>query len=304
MISIGILTHNSPLTLTNTLESYKYYGLLDLSDDIFCVIQPSIKSQEEISICEKFKIKYFLEDTNTWMQGGISRVFKESKYENVLFTENDFRLHTKKNLKKILKSSIKWLENKTVDLIRVRSLKNPGHPLQLPKPLYEDIVGGSLSRINNYITNIHYWCHYLDNPEKHLSEYITKISDNPKLYIMSSKNCGYTNNCFITTKTFFYKNLFQYANINNPHFEPLVDQMWHLNEFKIGITDGVLTHVRMDGHNGCWCCPTNYGGTSDQTKCQCCEGSYESDLSFSIDNNGYDTSKYLNGVDKINKIIK
>jgi hypothetical protein len=304
MISIGILTHNSPLTLKNTLMSYKHYGLLNYSDDIFCVIQPSEKSNDEINICDNFNIRYYLENTNSWMQGGISRVFKEAKNEYVLFTENDFRIHTKKNFKKILDSSIKWLKEGVVDLIRVRDLKNPGHPLQLPRPLYDDIINGSFNNLSQYITNIHYWTHYLKEPEKLLPSFISKFNNDPNLLIMSSKNCGYTNNCFITTKKFFYDNLHVYAIMDNPHFEPLVDTIWHTNDFKIGITDGFLTHVRVDGHNGCWCCHYNNGGNSENSNCQCCEGLYEDDLNFTIDENNNDISKYNSGVEKINRLKK
>lgn len=304
MLSIGILTHNSPLTLKNTLLSYKHYGLINYSDDIFCVIQPSNNTPNEINICDYFCIKYYVENQNTWMQGGISRVFKESKYNNILFTENDFRIHTNKNIKEILNSSIKWLDNNVVDLIRVRDLKNPGHPLQLPNSLYEDIINNSLSKIDKYSNNIHYWTHYVDNPEILLPNFIKKINDEPKLLLMSSKHCGYTNNCFITTKKFFYDNLDKYATHDNPHFEPLVDKFWDKNDFKIGITDGFLTHIRIDGHNGCWCCHIKNGGTSEESKCQCCNGLYEYNLDFIIDENNNDISKYNNGIDKINEIRK
>jgi hypothetical protein len=304
MISIGILTHNSPLTLKNTLLSYKHYGLLYYTDDIFCVIQPSDRMNEEIEICKYFNLRYFTETTNTWMQGGISRVFKESKYEIVLFTENDFRVHTNINHKEILDSSVKWLNDGVVDLIRVRNLKKPGHPLQLPQLLYEDVINNKFDNLNNYITNIHYWTHYLDEPEKFLPNYVSKISESPKLLLMSSKHCGYTNNCYITTKNFFYDNLSGFATVENPHFEPLVDKIWHLNDFKIGITDGFMTHVRLDGHKDCWCCHINYGGVSENSNCQCCDGPYEENLEFVINENNEDISKYNTGLEKINKLKK
>lgn len=28
----------------------------------------------------------------------------------------------------------------------------------------------------------------------------------------------------------------------------------------IGISDGFMTHVRMDGHKNCWCCHEDLGG--------------------------------------------
>ena len=58
MLSIGILTHNSPITLENSFKSYKLSGLFDFTDDIFCLIQPSEKSEDEILICNNYSIRY------------------------------------------------------------------------------------------------------------------------------------------------------------------------------------------------------------------------------------------------------
>ena len=72
MLSIGILTFNSPNTLYNSLLSYKSSGLLDFTDDVIVVIQPSHRSSEERKICEGFSIKkVIVNKTNTLMGGGI-----------------------------------------------------------------------------------------------------------------------------------------------------------------------------------------------------------------------------------------
>ena len=91
MLSIGILTHNSPITLKNTLMSYRDGGLFEYTDDIKCLIQPSPLSNIEISICNEFNITYILETENTMMAGGIKRLVNESKYNYFLFLESDFR---------------------------------------------------------------------------------------------------------------------------------------------------------------------------------------------------------------------
>ena len=56
-LKIGILSYNSPITLYNTLLSYKTSGLLDYTDDVIVIIQPSGKNDEERSICENYNIK-------------------------------------------------------------------------------------------------------------------------------------------------------------------------------------------------------------------------------------------------------
>jgi len=77
MLSIGILTHNSPITLKNTLESYKIGGLLDYTNDITCLIQPSNKSDEEIEICKTYGIGHINEKTNTMMAGAIKTLVEQ-----------------------------------------------------------------------------------------------------------------------------------------------------------------------------------------------------------------------------------
>lgn len=266
MISIGILTHRAPITLKNTLLSYKYYKILDFTDDVFCIIQPSEKQDDEINICKDFNIRYVLEKENGWMAWGIKRVFEEAKYDVVLFTENDFRAMCDGS--DILIHSIKWIQEEIVDMIRIRNLKNPGHPIVI-----NSYKGRELENEQTK-TQIHYSAHYLEEPEKVFPEYINKYSDDPRLLIMNSKNCGYTNNCFITSKRFYTKALLPYIQFGT-HFEPQIDQHWSKADYKIGITDGFLTHIRMDGHVNCWCCHPNNGGISTRPQCLCCTEPYQ-----------------------------
>lgn len=119
-LTIGILTYNSPNTLKNTLISYKNNGLLDLTDDIICIIQPSDKVDQEIKICNDFNIKYILETTNTKMAGGINRVWENAKYEHVLFLECDWCLTASSiSTKDIISLGIHYLESNTFDIIRL-----------------------------------------------------------------------------------------------------------------------------------------------------------------------------------------
>ena len=286
MISIGILSYNSPITLKNTLLSYKHCGLLDLSDDVFCVIQPSDKVSQEVDVCNQFGIKYYLEKTNGMMLGGMKRVFEESKYEVVLWTENDFRVHTHKDeVYDIINHSERLISEEIIDLIRVRSLKIPGHPITT-KDKY----------INNFddISKLDYSCYCIDQPDKKFPEFIKKYNDNPKMYIIDSKFCGYSNNCFITSKKFFNEIILKYSN-GNPHIEPDMDKIWGDLGLRIGISEGFLTHVRMDGHNNCWCCHTDLGGANNTPKCSCCVSEYIKDIGFTTDNDGKDISQFQTG---------
>ena len=129
----------------------------------------------------------------------------------------------------------------------------------------------------NYDSNKQlYLCtHYLNNPHLIYPDYIKKINDYPLLYEMNSNNCVYTNNANITTKKYYINNILPYA-IENHHLEPELHNIWPSFNTKIGITSGIFTHIRIDGHilnetkKLCYCCPSEYGGLSDKINCVCC----------------------------------
>lgn len=265
MLSIGILTYNSPITLKNTLESYKVGGLLDYTDDIICLIQPSNKSEQEIQLCKQYNIKYINEQTNTMMAGAIKTLVEQSSYEYFLFLESDFRLCKNKSItKKLLDFGINNLSNNEYDVIRLRNLKNPGHPIHWNLQKQQGI---------NYNENSElYLCtHYLQNPHEEYPQYIEKKHTSPLLYKMKSKNCVYTNNPTITSKSFYVKNIFPYVKYGS-HLEPEIFNFWKNSDFNIGITSGLFTHIRLDGHDNknCYCCERKYGGISDNINCVCC----------------------------------
>ena len=286
MISVGILSYNSPLTLKNTLMSYKHYGLLEYSDDVFCVLQPSSKINEEMSICDIFGIRYYLQESNDMMLGGMKRIFKEAKNEFVLWTENDFRIHTvKKKVKKIIEDSEKLIKNNVVGLVKIRSLKLPGHPISVKEKYYNKMSDTS---------KLDYSLYYDENPHVKFSDNIQKYSNDPIMYIMNSKYCGYSNNCFITSKKFFNDIILNFSK-GDPHIEPDIDKIWSNLNISIGISEGFLTHVRLDGHNSCWCCHTDFGGVSNEPKCTCCISEYKNNIDFIIDENGNDVSNFQSG---------
>lgn len=168
MISIGILTYNSPITLKNSLESYKHSGLLNYTDDIACLIQPSELQSQEINLCDEYGIKYILEKNNTMMAGAIKTLVENSKYEYFLFLESDFRsCKDKKITELILNFAIDSLQNKRLDVIRLRNLKTPGHPIHWGLQKKEGL------RYNDN-TELYLCTHYLNDPHIIYSEYIQK----------------------------------------------------------------------------------------------------------------------------------
>lgn len=276
MLSIGILTYNSPITLYNSLLSYKISGLFDYTDDIIVVIQPSNKFDEEENICKSFNInKIFKNNENTMMSGGINLIQEEAKYKYVLFLECDFRIcYNKTKLFNLLDYSIKLLEEEKVNIVRLRSLKNPGHQIQhnLYKKSIENTNYENVETLNDdLLSQLYLVTHYIENPEIIFRDYITEINKFPLTYKMSSKNCCYTNNPHIISKDFYNNNIKKYT-CNGKTLESEIDMDWSSQyDHKIAITEGCFTHIRMDGHNNCTCCPIISGGISNICGWKCCE---------------------------------
>jgi hypothetical protein len=268
-LSVGILTHRSPVTLYNTILSYKVSGLLDLVDDVFCVIQASDKSHQEAAVCSFFQVRAVLLPDNGMMAWGIKRVFEEAKHEAVLFLESDFRcLVSTQITKDMLSYALKTILSDEANIIRLRSLKYPGHPIQAKSFIGKETMD------EDHLRQLYLCTHYLAEPEKTFPDYITLVHESPRVYKMSSKNCVYTNNPTMMTKRFYTNNILPYIQFGK-HLEPEIDVDWNTKyDHTIYITQGIFTHVRLDGHEGknCWCCPIQFGGESDISTCVCCRG--------------------------------
>lgn len=160
MLSAGILTYKSPVTLQNTLASYKTSGLLEYIDDFFCVIHPSPRAIEEESICKDFGVRPILAEQNGMMAWGIKRVFEEAKHQYVLFLECDWRCISKKNTtKQILDYSLQVLTDKSTDIVRLRSLKVPGH-----SNYFEKQFKGKETSSEEYLGQLYVCTHYYEKP--------------------------------------------------------------------------------------------------------------------------------------------
>tara|TARA_R110000868_G_scaffold124816_1_gene329720 strand:- start:9543 stop:10424 length:882 start_codon:yes stop_codon:yes gene_type:complete len=276
-LSIGLLTFNSPKTLKNTLESYKYTKLLELSDDICCIIQPSSKQSEEENICKEYNIKSYIQTSNTKMAGAIKTIWNTCKYDYMMFLECDFVICENENkIKNILNFGLTELKNDKVDLVRLRSLKNPGHPIQT-NLIKTRILNSSCESNEDLKRNLNYLTNGYDNPDELYPKYIKKYSTNPKMYLMSSKYCGYTNNPYIVTRKFYINNI-------NPHcvdgeiLENRMDENWYKpnTDHRILITEGLFKHNRLDGHINCDCCPSEFGGRSNENcTFNCCSTKIE-----------------------------
>lgn len=280
-LTIGILSYNSPITLYNTLLSYKESGLLDYTDDIICVIQPSGLQNKEIEICKQFNVGNIIANCiNTKMAGGIDTIQNNAKYTNILFLENDFRVCTTKDkLYNLLNHALNILKNNEFDVVRLRSLQNPGHQIQ-----HNLLYNKKTFDPSNFAhpEQLYLITHCLENPHEVVPDLIKKMYNSPLTYLMTSKNCVYTNNPHIIKKSFFAKYIKPFINYGS-NLESQIDPIWPSFNHKIAVTEGCFTHMRMDGHNGCDCCPIQCGGISNNCTWLCCNGPIKNPKIFEND---------------------
>ena len=87
-LSIGILTWRTPVTLEETLISYRDSGLLDMVGEVIIFINEC--HQNDIRIAKEFGLKILSSDTNIGIGPALSRIVSESRNPYFMFLENDW----------------------------------------------------------------------------------------------------------------------------------------------------------------------------------------------------------------------
>jgi hypothetical protein len=245
-ISLGLLSYNAPNTLKQTLQSYKDSGLLDISNDVFAILQKSDKQDKEAQVCEKYNIRYINLPDNGKMASGFKAIYENAKNEIIVFLENDFvNYSTKQEALEFLKNSINFIEKQNIDLIRARSRKNSGEP-NYGRQLFSHISPNEFVN-HKYLADCIYW---LDNPELIYPDKIKKIKPligNDDWYTSSSKSCNWTNNALVTSKKFFKEAVLPHLS-GSDNIEDSFTDIWAQQDYKCVFGPGLFTHERLDGH--------------------------------------------------------
>ncbi len=247
MFSVGILSYYAPKTLRHTLETYKTSKFLNITDDIFVVIQQSSRQNDEIDVCKEFNLRYIALDDNGMMASGFKTIYENAKYDIILFLENDFCIYSSKDeVNKYIYDALYFINSGKADIIRGRSRINPGEPnhayINLRNIPPENFIN------NTHLSECMYW---VENPEKIYPTKITKIEskeDGQDWYLTTSRNCNYTNNPFICSKEFFKDAIYPYLEFGS-NIEKELTPIWANNNYRCIFGYGIFTHDRsFDGH--------------------------------------------------------
>lgn len=274
-IGVGILSWKSHQTLEKSLQSYERIGFKDFFDDIKIIFQEV--SEEDKKLAEKYGYEYVGLDNNVGIQGGHRHIYENLKTDYVLVLENDNPVVESRDITyERLLESINLLNNKTIDIMRLRHRWNFGEGFSLEKYLnFFDVQ--SLHKKYNYLeiketTILEKMLKYLNrilrpdkakrlagyslycekNPDKVFPNEIKKIST--ELYNVNSSIMTWTNQSVLLTRS-LYGELLDYAD-SNPSSraangfqdleKPLNSKWWRAQNYKIGVGEGIFSHDRYD----------------------------------------------------------
>lgn len=250
MLSIGILTWNSPNTLRHTLTTYKTSGLLDVSDDVFVVIQNSEKQIEEEVVCNDFGLRSILLPDNGRMGSGYKAIYENAKHEYLMLLENDWIINVDRDsINYFFTNAIDFLRN-GYDVVRARSRSNPGWPNACVYWWSTSPPERIMREGPDYLSECMYW---IADPELEFPDHISKIdsaiparSHGESWYTTTSRNCNHTNNPCMYKKTFFHDTILPYCGFGNA-IEDQIHDIWAKQDYKCVFGFGLFTHERHDG---------------------------------------------------------
>jgi len=255
-ITIGILCWKSPKTITSTLDSYQKNGLFDLVHPVIYIQERSPKYEE---IAKKHGVNEILgNEENTGILRALIDLVNATKTKYFIFAECDFKLiHDKETTDKVLKQSIKLIEEKDVQVVRLRDRKNPGEPMIARK-----FVPAKDSELQDYKFDQDFTYKletvmFLDNPDEKFPGVFEVIDYDSRWYKCADKGCApWSNNIFITTTEFMKKKVFPILRArsgvnasgrNDEVFAKLEAELIEkLSGYNVAQGPGLFTHERLD----------------------------------------------------------
>ena len=233
-ISVGIISWNSPETLTKTLTSYSERGFLDNVNDV-CILFNEV-SEEDVNVAELFGIPYLPYKENLGIGKGFLELTKQAKTDNVLILENDWQLiEDLPTTLDRLQSGLALLNN-GYDVIRYRHRTNPGYPHYSFR-----FRGAELEYYDDWhkILSPHLIdsLHWLD-PSK---EFPDKIQKDGEYFTTTSRYGNWTNNPCLYKKDFYLNTIEPF--IDEWNLEQNIAYWWPRQSFKIAHGEGLFSHV-------------------------------------------------------------
>jgi hypothetical protein len=241
-ISVGILSWRSGQTLVNTISTYYQNGLFDIVNDITILFQEC--SEQDKQIAEHFGLKYISESDNIGIGQGFIKLTEQSKTDNVLVLEHDWKLiENKQTTYDRLKSGVELLD-KGYSCIRYRHRFEPGHP-----HFSFRYKGQELSYYDNEIecTSPHLLdsVHWTD-PSVEFPQHIQKDGE---YFTTTSRYGNWTNNPCLYKKDFYLTTVVPFAG-GGIALEGNISKWWAQQTYKVGHGEGLFKHIDEGKYGG------------------------------------------------------
>jgi hypothetical protein len=275
-VSVGILSFKAHRTIAATLESYAQHHFLDLFTEVKLFFQ--CVSEDDIQIAHKYHLAWCERRDNIGIQNGMRWVVENLKGDYILYLENDCPLVVDvATAKAEINSAVRLLATGQIDMMRLRSRFTPGEQFSdvykytkayTPNEIDDRFAETDEVRILQRSPMLRYLKRLLHpsyavlmigrsvyiekHPEQLFPDRIRKTKDG--IFIVDSAVMNWTNQSILTTKRFFLQML-DYAD-RHPRSrtvnglqdmeKPLNCRWWRKQHFKIGVSDGIFTHHRLD----------------------------------------------------------
>jgi hypothetical protein len=234
-ISIGILTWNSYRTLSNTLNTYKRSGLLDMVNDV-CIFSQEGQSKD-YKISREYNTDIILSPTNVGIGKAFSRLVNSAETDYILLLENDWIIIDDyfPIVYDQLSKAVRMLETGKADVVKLRNRRIPGDPLYTLQ-----FNGREMDSPKHLIECVH----WIEDPDIDFPDYIKK-DEETGLYYAKSKYANHTNNPCLFKKSFYTKNISPFAG-DGIDLEGNIQEWWQNQDFTVAHGEGLFTHYRID----------------------------------------------------------
>lgn len=238
-LTIGILTWRTPVTLENTLASYRKSGLLEMVGETIIFINEC--HPNDIRIAEEYGLKILSSDTNIGIGRALSRIVSETKNPYFLFLENDWLcVENQDVVAKRLQSGLRLIKENNVDVLRYRHRTKFGQPLYSMRSYQNNEIPDGLEYLLDAV-------HWIKEPEKAFPQQITKKKiDYENWFFTSSANANFTNNPCLYNKGFFEKNVLSKSAGPGIALEVDLQRWWKDQKFQVAQGEGLFEHKPLE----------------------------------------------------------
>lgn len=277
-VGLAILAYKAPETTRASIENHRQHGLYDLFDDVVVCFQSV--SDADLAMAKACGVRAVGRSENLGIQSGFRWAWECLDADYTLILENDIPVCVSpESMRAQLETSLRLLEEGKVDLVRLRNRFNPGEqnrfasmysrfwPLRDIDPRWHDTE--MLDRSPAWKKALRRllrpgkatrWCGrspYIERrPDLLFPHYIRRIEED--FFCVDSWVLPWTNQSTLISKALFGR-LLDYADAHpSRHIHnsagnkmqtletPLNCLWWRRQHFRIGLPEGVFTHMRKD----------------------------------------------------------